>query len=136
MEANDEARDKHVRARNWVIVLGTLALAQLVVLWWFGFLPWIPRPGDDMREAEFQLWTIESAVDMHWLRHKQLPEDLEALTKPHEGAPAPLLDAVPLDPWGNAYRYRVIDRRSFELRSAGRDGVMETPDDIVVGQGP
>lgn len=36
---------------------------------------------------------------------------------------------VPMDPWGNPYRYRLINRKPM-IDSAGRDGQFGTGDDI------
>ena len=44
---------------------------------------------------------------------------------------APLMESVPLDPWGRPYLYRYIaDPRQPVLTSLGPDGLEGTQDDI------
>lgn len=130
-----EATDKRVKARNWVIVLGVLAVAQIALLWWFGLLPGLPRPGEDVREARWRLSTIASAVDRYRLEHRAWPPDLAALTGSVDDRGEAYLERLPDDPWGRPHRFTVIDRVRFDLRSAGPDGVMDTVDDVVAGSG-
>ena len=56
---------------------------------------------------------------------QDLPESLEALRRFH-----PTAGALP-DAWGHKIRYERLSDDSFRLRSAGPDGVFDTPDDIV-----
>jgi len=60
------------------------------------------------------------------LLHK--PEDLDLL---HWGGPylSSKRNVIPPDPWGNPYRYRVVDDKPV-IDSAGPDGKFGTPDDI------
>jgi general secretion pathway protein G len=42
-----------------------------------------------------------------------------------------ILERIPADPWGHEHRYRLLpDGKDYELRSAGKDGVLGTEDDI------
>jgi hypothetical protein len=54
-----------------------------------------------------------------------LPSDLDALKRSRR------LGTGLLDSWGHEIRYQRLSEGSFRLRSAGPDGVFETPDDIV-----
>ena len=45
---------------------------------------------------------------------------------------APYIGAVPVDAWGVPLRYTPRDGGSFEVRSAGPDGTMDTDDDLVL----
>jgi len=40
----------------------------------------------------------------------------------------------PKDPWGNPYHYRRLDERTFDIRSLGPDGELDTADDITVSE--
>lgn len=73
---------------------------------------------------------------------EQLPRDLSAVRSgvssyqsANNALPATLADfgnPVTDDPWGNAYAYRVTgDGENWVLTSAGVDGTMNTPDDLV-----
>lgn len=45
----------------------------------------------------------------------------------------PYLDKIPIDPWGNAYRYVYPAKKNpetYEITSAGKDGKFDTKDDI------
>jgi general secretion pathway protein G len=85
--------------------------------------------------AELQAQALVEAVRSHQVATGRLPESLQALlqaTNPESGQP--YLERVGLDPWGNAYQYRVLDagKGEFEVRSFGPDGVPQTPDDVVL----
>lgn len=45
----------------------------------------------------------------------------------------PYVGAVPVDAWGRSIRFTPKEDGSFEVRSAGADGAMDTADDVVVG---
>lgn len=65
-------------------------------------------------------------------------QGLLALEKEPVSGPKPrrwvqIMKKVPTDPWGNPYGYRVLTEGtgnwSFELSSAGKDGIVGTEDD-------
>ena len=78
--------------------------------------------------AKLQIENIAAAMELHRLdvgRYPTNPEGLQALVAP-TGAPrwqGPYLrgGAVPLEPWGRPYRYRIpgTDGRSFDVYSSG-----------------
>jgi len=46
----------------------------------------------------------------------------------------PYLETIPLDPWGNAYKYKspgTVNKATYDLFSAGKDGTEGTDDDIT-----
>ena len=88
------------------------------------------RSADD-RIAETQLSHFADAVQSFRLEARRLPAALADLTVRTERRPEPYLVSIPTDPWGNAYEYRPEGSTSFTLRSAGEDGALDTPDDIV-----
>lgn len=81
--------------------------------------------------AETQINNLENMVEMYYTTTtpNQLPNSLDDLT---DGT-MPITDEVPVDPWGNDYIYRRHSDRSFEICSAGPDGVEGTEDDICTG---
>ena len=87
---------------------------------------------------------LENALEMYGLdvgRYPTTAEGLDALRKPPADAPANgkwkgpyLTKPAPSDPWGHPYRYAAPGThraRSFDLWSAGPDGVNGTTDDIA-----
>lgn len=78
--------------------------------------------------AKLQLENIAAALELHRLdvgRYPTNPEGLQALVAPTGAArwQGPYLKggAVPLDPWGRPYRYRIpgTEGRSFDVFSSG-----------------
>lgn len=84
----------------------------------------------EVQVAKAQIESLEKALDQFRLDVRRYPsaeEGLDALvTRPTSvanwGGPY-LKKAVPADPWGRPYVYRVPGEKSeFQLRSLGRDG--------------
>ena len=84
-----------------------------------------------------QLKMLKSNIDMFQIRMNSMPETLEELRDgPSDAAKkakwvAPIITEVPTDAWGNELKY-TVNGNSYELRSGGIDGQMNTEDDIVV----
>jgi len=81
--------------------------------------------------ARAQIDALEKALDTYRLDHRRYPSAEEGLA-----AIGPYLKkAVPNDPWGRPYGYRVPGQRSeYEVFSYGRDGKAGgTGDDADVG---
>ena len=87
--------------------------------------------------TETQLNSLKSNVTMYQLRMNSLPETLEALRDgPSDSAKkakwvAPIITEIPTDAWGNELTY-TVNGNSYEIRSGGIDGQLNTDDDIVV----
>jgi hypothetical protein len=79
--------------------------------------------------AEVQMANIAAALDNCRRKRGRLPESLDALTVGTSPDPEPWLSAIPQDPWGRLYEYR-IDGDRFTLRSLGEDGARDTDDDV------
>jgi general secretion pathway protein G len=85
-------------------------------------------------EAERSVSRIDSAIASYAAdRAGRLPlrlEDLVAEKNPDGDA---YLRALPKDPWGRPYSYRVLVARlgRYDLRSYGPDGLGGTADDVV-----
>jgi general secretion pathway protein G len=75
--------------------------------------------------AKADLSVLAEAVETYYLtrgRYPRAEEGLDALTRPGSGDDEPLLDTVPLDPWGNPYEYLSPGvGRPYEIRSLGAD---------------
>jgi general secretion pathway protein G len=99
--------------------------------------------------AQAQLEMIGTALESYRLDNGRYPtaeQGLRALRERPTSGPAPrnwrgpyLRKDVPLDPWGQAYVYRIPGQRNpggYDLHSLGRDGKAggEGEDADVVGQ--
>jgi general secretion pathway protein G len=80
--------------------------------------------------ARAQIEAIEKALDQYRLdtrRYPTLEQGLDVLTsrpanEPNWSGPY-LKKAVPADPWGRAYVYRIPgEKKEFDIYSLGRDG--------------
>ncbi len=87
--------------------------------------------------TQAQLRMLKSNIAMFQIRMNSLPETLEALRDgPSDAAKkskwvAPIITEIPTDAWGNDLVY-TVNGNTFEIRSAGIDGQMNTEDDIIV----
>ena len=90
--------------------------------------------------------SISSVVKMYKINNGHFPstaQGLRALVAKPTGDPQPmswtqLTDRVPLDPWGQEYRYEFIQatdgegqKDQFRIISTGKDLQLVTDDDIV-----
>ncbi|MEM8666573.1 MAG: type II secretion system protein GspG [Planctomycetota bacterium] len=84
-----------------------------------------------------QLNGLKNNITQYQIRMNGLPESLEALRDgPSDAAKkakwvAPIITEIPTDAWENALEYNV-NGNTFEIRSGGVDGQMNTDDDITV----
>jgi general secretion pathway protein G len=87
--------------------------------------------------TQAQLKMLKSNIAMYQIRMNSLPETLEALRDgPSDAAKkskwvAPIITEIPGDAWGNELIY-TVNGNTFEIRSGGIDGQMNTDDDIIV----
>jgi general secretion pathway protein G len=94
----------------------------------------IARVRADLSTFTTQLKTFETLM----LRPPTQQEGLKALVERPTSGPKlanwrPLLDSMPLDPWGNAYTYTYPAKRSkapYDLGSWGPDRLADTEDDL------
>lgn len=84
-----------------------------------------------------QLKMLKSNIDMYQIRMGGMPQSLEELKDgPSDAAKkakwvAPIITEIPTDAWGNPFEYKASGN-SYEIRSAGIDGQMNSDDDITV----
>lgn len=91
------------------------------------------RVESDIKAIAIQL----RAYEMQNLRKPTSDQGLKALVSPPTSDPKPrkwrqLMEEVPLDPWGQEYRYQIpgkYKKSGYDLYSLGPDGV-ESDDDI------
>ncbi len=117
-----------------VIVMGIIALilgGAMSVMKGIG-------SGGEVQRVSSDFSSIGAAVDIYKINNGRYPttgQGLQALVN----APSPrpkrwtqLAKKVPLDPWGNEYRYREqgkLDGSTYEIYSIGKDKTENTEDD-------
>lgn len=78
------------------------------------------------KTAAAQMQMLQTSIDTYLLDIGDYPENLGELRKSSKnGWDGPYLPKdVPLDPWGNAYEYKVPgeDGSPYQLKSYGKDG--------------
>lgn len=77
--------------------------------------------------ARGEIATIVSSLEAYYLAYSRFPsndEGLEVLTQISDELPAPLMDRVPIDPWGHRYQYNQpgSNGQAYEVFSYGADG--------------
>ncbi len=98
--------------------------------------------GNDAKNdaTRVQISEIKNAIIQYQIRMNSLPETLETLRDgPSDAAKkarwsAPIFKEVPVDAWENSFVYNVSGN-TYEIRSGGLDGQVNTDDDIV-DEGP
>ena len=84
-----------------------------------------------------QLNSLKNNIQMYQIRMNSLPQTLDELRDgPSDAAKqskwvAPIITEIPGDAWGNEISY-TVNGNSYELRSKGIDGQLNTDDDITV----
>lgn len=84
-----------------------------------------------------QLNGLKSNITQYQIRMNGLPETLEALRDgPSDAAKkakwvAPIINEIPTDAWENQLVY-TVNGNTYEIRSGGVDGQINTDDDITV----
>ena len=73
--------------------------------------------------ARAQITNLKAALMMFKLKHKKFPQSLDELVNPPSGESFLDGDRVPLDPWNNAYVYRIEGSSDYEIICLGADGV-------------
>jgi hypothetical protein len=83
-------------------------------------------------EAKKLMADITNGVYQYVLENRVLPNSLDDLTKPSKTSNQPYIEKIGLDPWGELFQYRVIDRKRkvFEIWSYGPDKNPDTEDDV------
>jgi hypothetical protein len=123
---------KRARHRRWTRIAAAVTVVGLLAF--LGFLASVVFRGKaedpDVAGCRQYLSDLAAEVSKFADRRGRLPEALRDLRDPEGTSP---FDAEPWDCWHQPFEYRVVDAgsRDFRLRSIGRDGRPDTPDDIV-----
>ncbi len=115
-----------------------LVLAILVVLGGIVLVNFTGAQSDaNVNATQTQLNSLKQSVQYFQIRMNTLPKSLEELKDgPSDAAKkakwtAPIINEIPADAWGNEINFSTKGN-SYELRSGGIDGQMNTEDDIIV----
>jgi hypothetical protein len=95
--------------------------------------PGNPSPFGDTpeeKETKTRLLLISRALDLHFQKHYDFPDRLEALIATDLLKPRDLDD-----PWRRPVDYTRVARERFKLCSRGKDATSFTDDDICIGPG-
>ena len=130
-------RQNRRRRGGFTLLELMLVLAILVVLAGVAITN-IGGAQDDayQRTTQVTLDNLKTSIRMYRVKVNQMPESLEALvtgpSDPEQKAMfgEPIIDEVPKDGWGNELTY-TLSGNEFEIRSGGKDGQVNTEDDIV-----
>jgi general secretion pathway protein G len=133
-----EARGRPGRRSGFTLLELLLVLAILVVLGGIVLVNFGGAQADANVNATItQLNSLKQSVQMYQIRMNALPKAIDELKDgPSDSSKkakwtAPIIDRVPDDAWGNPITY-TLKGNSFELRSGGLDGQLNTDDDLVV----
>lgn len=72
--------------------------------------------------AKAQIKQFDTSLVAYKIKFKKFPDDLGALINPPSGDPIMQAKEVPLDPWGNPYKYELEGSRKYVIISLGADG--------------
>jgi general secretion pathway protein G len=129
------------RDRGFTLVELLLVLAILAVL--AGII--YPKLANRMVGARItatatQIKAFSTALEIFEVDNGNYPKGpnglLDLVQRPHDAANwhGPYLEAIPKDPWGNAYTYAFPGKfhpAGYDIISAGPDAQLGTPDDIM-----
>ena len=118
--------------------VGTAGILFTVILYGsIGYFGFVQEDGvyDELRAsmAKTQLTSAVQAIEFYKVQNGSYPESLEALQKSlPENSMVFLNDATQVNANEmKLYYYKVIDENSYHIRSYGRDGLINTADDVL-----
>ena len=104
-----------------MVVMAIIAIIGTAIA--FGVIPALA--GSQKDAAKAQIETISKGLDTYYVKHREMPENLDALVE-EEYLKADQL----LDPWKKQFAYEVVSARKFLLCSGGEDKQPGNDDDI------
>lgn len=124
---------KHTKLK----IVGTCGIAFTIILYGaLGYFGFVQEGGvyDDLRHkmAKAQLTNLVQAIEFYKVQNGHYPDSLEVLQKSlPENSMVFLYDATQVSAEGRLYYYKVIDEKSYHIRAYGRDGALNTADDVL-----
>ena len=125
-----------------MIIIGISIFAFVVVVESIVIFSFITYSRYSVNRAKTQramadIKSLTQAAEIFHIENGFWPKTLNELVSPPEGdtapPPRPVLDDLPIDPWGNSYDYSYSieeNKDKLRIRSAGPDGELGTSDDI------
>ena len=130
MDQSDKSA-RHVRQGGFTLVELLLVVAILGILATVAIMN-VGGMSDEAREkaTRTSIGAIEQAARMFEIRTGKYPDSIDQLTQPLGDRPALLDKKAMNDQWGNPFTFKKTSN-FIEIRSAGKDGAMNTQDDIL-----
>lgn len=135
---NGSVRTHRPRRAAFTLLELLLVLAILVVLGGIVLVNFTGAQSDaNVNATTSQLNALKQSVQYYQIRMNGLPQSLEELKEgPSDAAKkakwtSPIITEIPKDAWGNEINFSAKGN-TYELRSGGIDGQMNTDDDIIV----
>jgi general secretion pathway protein G len=133
--------EKRGRTRGgFTLIEVLLVLAILVILGSFAVVQYSRVQARAKEQAaKVQVSLFEHAIDLYNIGVTAYPPNLDALRTAPAGLAhtakwdGPYVKEIPVDPWGQVYKYQVPGARnpeSYDVWSSGPDGVDGNDDDI------
>ncbi len=104
-----------------MVVMAIIAIIGTAIA--FGVIPALA--GSQKDAAKAQIDTISKGLDTFYVKHREMPDNLEALVEEEY-----LTTDQLLDPWKKPFTYEVVSARKFSLCSAGENKQPGDEDDI------
>ncbi|PQJ55303.1 hypothetical protein BTO11_13190 [Psychrosphaera saromensis] len=131
-----------VTAKNLkLIIVGVAGILLTVVIYGsLGYFGFVQEGGvyDELRAkmAKTQLTSAVQSIEFYKIQNGKYPESLDVLQKSlPENSFVFLYDAAQVNmDQARFYYYEIIDENSYHIRSYGRDGIINTADDILPAQ--
>lgn len=133
------SRSQTRRARGGFTLLELLLVLAILVVIGGIALPNFLGAGQEAKvnATKVQLDALKQSINLYQVRMNKLPDALETLRDgPSDAAGkakwvAPIITEIPPDAWENPLTFSV-NGNTYEIRSAGMDGQLNTDDDIVL----
>lgn len=142
-EQSAECMARHAKGVRAMMVEQLVLSMVRRLLWWTGAVLAVGaavllvaasyRPSAKEQTALAQMAQIGNALEEYRFAHHHYPTTSDGLHVLTEGSP-PMIAVLPEDPWGHQFVYEP-DSHTL-LRSRGRDGILDSDDDLRPGDKP
>lgn len=120
-----------------LVVVGVCGVLFTFILYGFlGYFGFVEEGGtyDELRSelAKVQLDSLVQAIEVYKVQNGAYPRNLSLLNESlPEGSLVSIIDPTQVSkPEGNYFHYDLIDENRYHVRALGRDGILDTVDDV------